>query len=221
MGNLFYKLIGSRIGWFVVMLAGLLLVSGCATKMPLNSKESKVDLAKGSLVLFALEMENEYVPDYQPKVKSVHFASLEDEQSSMSFDPGVELKKTEAGGNFYLVSAVLKPGQYKFQNISCGASSLLIYGNCIAHIDSKFPLKENEIIYLGHISAKNIERKEEGAKWAGPLIPLIDQAVTGFSGGTFKIKMENKLDEDRALFVENYPDLSHYDIHYVAMEPTE
>jgi hypothetical protein len=62
-------------------------------------------------------------------------------------------------------------------------------------------------MYLGHIDATVVERKD-GEFRAGPLIPLIDQAATGFSGGTWDITVSDQFDDDVSAFRKDFPALS-------------
>jgi hypothetical protein len=72
-------------------------------------------------------------------------------------------------------------------------------------------IKPNTIVYLGHIDATVIERKD-GELRAGPVIPLVDQAVTGFSGGTWDISVSDQFDNDVTAFKKDFPALSNASI---------
>ncbi|WOD16795.1 hypothetical protein [Paraburkholderia kirstenboschensis] len=56
-----------------------------------------------------------------------------------------------------------------------------------------------------------MERKD-GELRAGPVIPLIDQAATGFSGGTWNISVSDQFDADVAEFKKDFPALTNASI---------
>ncbi len=86
-------------------------------------------------------------------------------------------------------------------------------------------LKPNKIVYLGRIEAVIRERKNDGELRAGPVVPLLDQAVTGFAGGTFDINVYDNYDKDIALFKQIYPLLNKYTVEKAVLpqwkKPTE
>src|SRR6266568_2596132 len=51
---------------------------------------------------------------------------------------------------------------------------------------NRFEVKPAQVVYLGRVEAVRRERKDDGELRAGFVIPLIGQAVAGYSGGTFE-----------------------------------
>jgi hypothetical protein len=82
---------------------------------------------------------------------------------------------------------------------------------------SSFELVPRSIVYLGRVEAVVRERKNDTELRAGPLIPLIDQSVAGYSGGTFHIHILNNYDSDRAFFREKYPALQAVTVDQVVL----
>jgi hypothetical protein len=75
------------------------------------------------------------------------------------------------------------------------------------------------VTYLGRIEAVIRERKEETELRAGPLIPLLDQAVTGFSGGTFDIEIVDRYETDIAEFAKRHPFLASQSVGRAVLPP--
>lgn len=59
--------------------------------------------------------------------------------------------------------------------------------------------KEAGVFYLGYVSATVREHQGNEFK-AGPVIPPIDQAIAGASGGTFDIEITDQFAVDEAVF---------------------
>ena len=68
-------------------------------------------------------------------------------------------------------------------------------------------LSKFSFVYIGNIKASVIPRKE-GQPRAGSVIPLIDQAVTGFSSGTFVVDLSDNYDEEILLIKKKFPYLT-------------
>jgi hypothetical protein len=62
------------------------------------------------------------------------------------------------------------------------------HGFFFAPLHEDLDVEPNSVVYLGQVDATAVERKD-GELRAGPVIPLIDQAATGFSGGTWDISV--------------------------------
>jgi hypothetical protein len=82
-----------------------------------------------------------------------------------------------------------------------------VYGSGVVPVFSAFRIEPGRAVYVGRVEAVRRERKGDEPR-AGSVIPLIDQAVTGFSGGTFEVKVVDRYDEDVALFKATYAPLA-------------
>jgi hypothetical protein len=85
--------------------------------------------------------------------------------------------------------------------------ALLINGLAEIQFKQEITFPEKGIVYIGNIDATIVPRQEEQHR-AGPVIPLIDQAVTGFSSGTFIVEVTDNYNEDMKLIIEKYPYLA-------------
>jgi len=82
-----------------------------------------------------------------------------------------------------------------------------IVGTAEFIVGQEIEFPQSGIVYIGNINAV-IETRKEGEPRAGSLIPLIDQSITGFSSGTFKINITDNYDEDMAVLKEQFPYLA-------------
>jgi hypothetical protein len=80
-----------------------------------------------------------------------------------------------------------------------------IRGTFGAPVFMPFELSSGSIVYLGRIEATIRARRSDNELRAGPLVPLIDQAVSGLSGGTFEIPISDNYEGDVQAFGEKYP----------------
>jgi hypothetical protein len=84
-------------------------------------------------------------------------------------------------------------------------------GNFSWPLGGRFELARNSVTYIGHIEMINRPRRD-GEKRSGGLFPLIDQAASGFYGGTFDVKVTDRSHVDIPSFIERYPELRGVDI---------
>jgi len=201
-----------------LMVLLIILVSGCASKMALSTNTKQLNIDKKSVAIFRLRISNQYKPSFQPKVYKVRAIRLK-ESKIKTFKTNKPYAKAKKQYNEYLISLDLKPGRYKVGDVLGGASvPLLISAHFQFSLDAEFNVKSNEITYIGYIEMVNRKRKK-GEKRSGSLIPLIDQAVTGFSTGTFDIKISDNYDEDIKIFKEKFPLINGYAINkYIAVK---
>ena len=221
----------------LVFMALTLLMCGCASNMSMNN-ETQIDIEKKSLVLMSLKISNQYKPNYQPRVfyisiidsekawqisqeakkldeldidKSTFEYSAEDPSSNILIRPGKADNILHHQYNQYLIHFQLPPGNYKLgQVVGCG-SSFLISGKFNFPINAKFTVPKNSIVYIGDLEMVNQERKD-GERRSGSMFPLVDQAVSGFYGGTFKLNIFDRYDEDIDLFKKKYPFTKDYNV---------
>jgi hypothetical protein len=69
------------------------------------------------------------------------------------------------------------------------------------------------------VEAVRRERKEDTELRAGPLFPLLNQAVTGFSGGTFDVTIRDAYDDDLARLRKVYPALGKLEVSRAVLSP--
>lgn len=201
-----------RIAVLSLLLASVFL-TGCANVKPMAlQKDSEVIAANGKpIFLMTVTLKNNYMPSYQPKAFRVNLEKTPAKESTdyINFDMDDKSKiedDTAAAGNTYLLRMELENGDYVLRGISGTSGTFPIHGVCFAplHIDVKS--SGSGVFYLGHVAATVRARTGNEFK-AGPSFPVIDQAATGFSGGTFDIAISDEQTADEAVFKEKFPAL--------------
>jgi hypothetical protein len=200
-----------------IFTVSLVLVSifltGCAnTKQMAFQKDSEViSQTSKPVFLMTVTLKNSYMKSYQPKALMVHLdkSEVKDSKDHINFDIDEKSKiedDTAESGNTYLLRMELENGDYVLRGITGTSGIFPVHGFYFAplHVDMK--AAGNGVFYLGHVAATVRERKKNEFK-AGPSLPLLDQAVTGFSGGTFDITITDQQAADEATFKEKFPAL--------------
>ncbi len=209
---------------FLSFIFIVLVVSGCATvrNMALSPQMKGIDTAKESIVLITLKASNEYKPTYQPFVLGlgVRTQGSPGKRKLYGFNIVKPFRTVKHKFNEYLLSLKLPPGDYQTTIFAPGRSGFFpVRGNFIIPLYLNFTLKADEVVYMGRIEANNRERKNDDELRAGPIIPLIDQAVTGFGNGTFDINIYDNYDNDIKDFTEAFPYLSSVQINKAILPP--
>lgn len=200
----------SRAVRVLTVLGIVWLLVGCATVKPMGLNEPLTSLpqSKEAVAFFSLRIMNRNKPGFQPKVSHVFVWEADKEKrEKYSFKVDDPYRQGKDEFNDYLVSVRLPSGGYMLREIFGFAGFFPIRGMFAAPVFERFDLSPGTIVYLGHIEATIRERKSDDELRAGPLIPLIDQAVTGLSGGTFEIQISDDYDNDVLAFSEKYPGL--------------
>jgi hypothetical protein len=181
--------------------------SGCATTRPMALSKEQATFAvdpQQSLALSAVKVANVYKPGYQPHVKDIRVRSLGEKSEDLAFTVVQPYRASADEANQFeefLVSLALAPGTYELTGVRVASGSVLMPG-----------------IYLGRIEAVRRERQGDEPR-AGPVIPLIDQSVTGFSGGTFDVKLFDGYDHDLPLMRAEYPALRSMTVEKLLLPP--
>jgi hypothetical protein len=111
------------------------------------------------------------------------------------------------GHTVYLISMAIAPGRYVLADIVGNASAFPVMGLFRVPLLVGFTAKPHSIIYLGHITAK-LRHREDGEFRAGPLVPLLEQAVAGMSTGTWDVAIEDDADKEIPRFRTQFPALA-------------
>ncbi|MDR6391563.1 hypothetical protein [Paraburkholderia phenoliruptrix] len=196
-------------------IAGTLLTTGCATVAPMSptTAMSSVDTTKNSYALMTVTLRNAYHTSYQPSPIVVHMerGAADSRSDRLNFKFDDQATTTSDAGNHYFVRLPLAPGKYVMRGITGQSGIFPFHGMFFTPLHETVEIKPNSIVYLGHIDATVVERKD-GELRAGPVIPLIDQAATGFSGGTWDISVSDQFDHDVTEFKKDFPALSNASI---------
>lgn len=212
----------SDYSFFIGLLILMLTLGGCATMKPsaLGPDGKQLDVSKESIALLSVKVANKYKTGYQPDIKNV-FIWEDKSENRKKYSFAVEEKYNEIENEFneYLISFQLPPGKYEMREFFAQKMAFPVFGSFALPIYADFSIGSNEIVYLGNIDARIIERTSDDELRAGPVIPLIDQAVTGASGGTFVIEITDHFNDDIAKFKQKYHQLTGFDIINLTLPP--
>lgn len=199
-------------------LAGAVLLTGCATRTPMAFEDDAVKLTATSKPVFLMTatIKNTYKTSYQPKLLVVNVEKPGAKDAADRFNFTMDEKaKIESDspevGNTYLLRMELPAGSYDLVGLTSLARSFPFTGFFFTPIHASIQSAGPGVYYLGHVAATVRERKGEEFK-AGPSIPLIDQAVTGASGGSFDVVISDDLTADEKVFRAKFPALAGIDI---------
>jgi hypothetical protein len=199
----------------VFLLALLALMPGCATvlKMAPTTATTSVDTSQQSVLIASLTLANQYHDSYQPNpiVVAIERAGGQQKSDRLNFQFDANAKVESDKGTHYLVRIPLAPGTYVIRGIVGGSGVFPVHGMFFLPLHYDIDVKPGALEYLGHIDATVVERKD-GELRAGSMIPLIDQAVTGFSTGTWTVAVSDSSEHDLDEFKTAFPALAHLPI---------
>ncbi len=196
----------------LVILLLIFITTGCSQRMmALNQGQSRIEMADKSIALLSVTMTNEYKPSRQPRVGAVNIGPESEKPipKNVHLTKGAYVKQNGDQNAEYFLSFELNPGKNVLKRIWGEYKvPLLVSAICYAKdLNLATTLSPGTVVYIGHVSAMIRERTSDDEEPAGPLLPLIDQAIAGFHGGTFDIKVEDRYEEDMETFLSQYPGL--------------
>lgn len=206
------------------LFAGMVAVvmAGCAAPMmPLSASSDQVDAAK-PLYLVSVTVKNDYKERYQPVVLNVVLekdiaGKPEREVFRMDGTGTIEAAK-EGDPAKYLVRFNTDGTEQMLRGNAALARAFPIVGFFYVPIYAPLKAAGPGVYYLGAVQATVRERKDNEFR-AGPVIPLIDQAVAGASGGTFDVVISDAYDVDVEAFRKAFPALKGVEIRKAIMPP--
>jgi hypothetical protein len=185
------------------------VVTGCATVNPMafDKTSTAIDTKEKSIVLMTIDVArsdgSRYVPaPFVVKLAKPGAQSKEDRQNFKLNKDTDALQ--ENGHTVYLARIALAPGDYKLADVEGSANAFPIASLFAVPLNMDLKVKPNSVTYIGRVTAKLRERKD-GEFRAGPLLPLIDQSVSGMSGGTWDVSVDNMSQQDLEHFKAAYP----------------
>ena len=195
-------------GYCLVVL--LTALSGCATvvKMAPTKQSTALDTSRQSVLLVSMTLANTYHDSYQPEPLIVELEKPDATQSPDRLNVKVDRDALveQENGKHYLLRLPLAPGKYILRGVMGESGIFPVHGFFFLPLNYDIDVKPGTIEYLGHFDAIVVERKD-GELRAGPMIPLIDQAVTGFSRGTWDVRVTDASPTDVAEFKTAFPAL--------------
>lgn len=200
-------------------------MTGCATrtKMAFGDDADRLTEKSKPVYLMTATIRNNYKTFYQPKllVVNVERSDAKEAADRLNFtidDKAVNAVVPPEVGNSYLLRLELDAGSYEIRGLTSQASVFPFNALFFAPLHARLNVSQPGVYYLGHVSATVRERQGEEFK-AGPSIPLVDQAVTGASGGTFDIEISDRFASDEAVFRSKFPALAGVPIQKAVLPP--
>lgn len=200
------------IGLLGLALAGLFL-TGCASisKTALVKGQENIDVSKKSVGLLYVKVANEHKPGYQPKIWFTTFERnifSKGSRKRFGFKVDAPYKSEKNAFTEYLLTVGLEPGVYDSVNfMSKYHIPILMTAEANLYLKTQVEIKPNTVVYLGHIDAVIRKRTNDAEVRAGPVVPIVDQAVAGFYTGTFGVSIRDEFDSDMQLFTREFPGL--------------
>lgn len=202
------------------------LASGCATRTPMafESDAERLTVESKPVFLMTATLKNTYHTSFQPKllVVNVEKPNAKEAADRLNFIMDAKARSQETNspdvGNTYLLRMPLEAGEYEIRGLTSRSFSFPISGFFFTPMHSPLKSAKPGVYYLGHVEA--IVRERQGNEFrAGPPIPLIDQAASGASGGTFDVEISDRLAVDEPIFRAAFPALKGVEIQK-ALLPT-
>ncbi len=197
----------------IAFVCAVSLLAGCATptKMAFENDSDVVVSGSKPVYLMTVTLKNNYRPSYQPSLLVVHVEKKDviDSKDRINFTMDTKAKletDTAESGNSYLLRMELENGDYVVRGLTGFSGIFPVRGTFFAPLHTDIKSSGTGVFYLGHVNA-TIRERQDGEFKAGPSIPLLDQAVAGFSGGTFDIEITDQLVKDEAVFKARFPAL--------------
>lgn len=198
-------------------------VTGCATvnTMALDKQNKAIDTREKSIVLMTIDVSrsdgSRFVPEPFVVKLETPGAKSKEERQNFKFSKGVDAVR-ENDRDLYLVSMALPAGEYKLAEIVGMARAFPINGFFAVPLASKLTVTPNAVTYVGRVTAKLRDRVGNEFR-AGPVISLIDQSISGMSGSTWDVVIDNKAEQDLAQFKMAFPSLNKVTIAVTALPP--
>lgn len=198
-------------------------LAGCATVNPMAFEKGAktIDTSEKSVVLMAVEISRSDDSRFVPKPIAVKLelpnAKSKEERQNFKLNEN-EDTVVDGGRVVYLTRMALKPGTYKMGDVTGLARAFPFVGTFVVPLLMDLEVKPNSITYVGRVTAKLRPRQGDEFR-AGPVVPLIDQAATGLSGGTWDVTTENMSQRDLALFRAQFPALQSATIETAPLPP--
>lgn len=184
------------------VLAAALSLSGCSTGMALDPKKPVPTASNKAIAIFTLRTENRVNTGFQPEVRKV---KMEAGGRERTFSVSKPYRHGKNEYNEYLMSVELTPGDCAMKRVEGGATGFLIISKFEFPVPARFALGSG-VSYLGNLTMTNRKRTGNEER-SGSIFPLVDQAVSGFAGGTFDITVTDRSATDIPDFLSAYPTL--------------
>lgn len=196
----------------LLFLLGLLL-SGCASRMPVgvDTDTQALDLNEKSLLLLTVDLSRKEASRFQPVPKSLMVGTVDakglvSDVKALAMDGDGEIR-VSGDRTLYVYRFVVPEGKIGITGITGVAKAFPLVGLFYVPLGMEVPVTKQSVIYLGRVEAI-LRPREDNEYRAGGLIPLIDQAATGMSTGTFDVRLKDNSATDLPLLRSTYPALA-------------
>jgi len=164
-------------------------------------------------------LKNNYRTFFQPWAKSVIIDSALQEKDSQRFLVDAKARNNESFSSElgpYLFRMELEKGIYVIRGVS--GDGVLPRSSFFVPLHAQISSAGTGIFYLGHVSAV-VRKRVDNEFRAGIIYPFLDQAVTGYSGGTFDIEITDQFEKDEPEFRARFPALKDANIQKAILPP--
>jgi hypothetical protein len=192
----------------VVVLLTCGALGGCATvnQMAFDKKASTIDTSDKSVLLMTIDISrgdgSRYVPN--PLIMKFEKPNAQSKRDRQNFKLNKDDDSISDGDHAVIFARIaLEPGPYKLDDIMGRANAFPVGAFFDVPLFLDIAVPPNSVIYVGRITAK-LRTRQSGEFRAGPLLPLIDQSVSGMSTGTWDVTIEDKSAQDIGVFRANY-----------------
>jgi hypothetical protein len=190
-------------------------LTGCASKMPLSPDKPATLKPNEGLAVFTMTLRNDF-KNYllTPQFISVEASAINGGKTHR-FTFGEPEQKVSDRELKVLGSFALPPGDYEITYFTgqtdVGFALLPVIGRFEPPFKRFFRVGSGEAVYLGHVMARLVEKTSDDEERAGPIFPLLEQATTGMSSGTFKFDIVDRYSEDVSYIKTRFPSVASRD----------
>ena len=195
-----------------LFVSSFLALSGCAVNMPLSPDRPVTLGARDGLAVFTMRLKNDF-KNYLLTPRTI-FVEASAAQGGKTYrftfnEPEQKISDRELQ---MMGSFALPPGEYEITYFAgqtdVGFALLPVVGRFEPPFKRHFQIGDGEAVYLGHVSARLVEKTSSEEERAGPIFPLLDQATTGMSSGTFKFEVLDRYTEDVQYIKARFPSVA-------------
>ncbi len=198
---------------YALLIVTTLILTGCATvqNSAFDGQTKKLDFSQNSYFVMGVEINHAVKPKYNPNSDIILFvqkigAKSKSDRFSLILKPS-EFQLLPSGAVSGYFRGALPPGDYTLGDIIGFARKFPINGSFTLPLESNFRIEKNEVAYLGKLRART-RKKRKGEFAAGSVIPLLDQAVSGFASSTFDVQISDDSESAKAWMNKAYPVLA-------------
>ncbi len=189
--------------------------------MPLERPDAELAGTRNDAIgILTIETHND-LKNYAPRPRTVTVKSVVQNNKKSVFTFQFDEPDKELGERGILItgSVELPAGEYFVTELAGTAGVFPLVGRFAFNPDWRFTLRAGEFAYLGRVTARLVEKTSQSQERAGPILPLIDQAATGFSYGTFQIDVQDRFTDDIPPVVKEHPFLEGKTIRVELLKP--